>query len=655
MPTAASAELSGNEFIPAAPPQLVGGAVAERTQQPVPADAGEQTSPPTAETEVQKGRFSLKGMLGKVAVAAVAATIIAGGAAPEPAYANKTEAAKVSYDIADGLVRSQQRNGNFYDQIRRGGKSSYGNALGGAALIRLGLKSHNNTYVRAGRKAVNNATRKINKKRSGTLAFAQGGVAEAYIDVKNNPRLSQTGRRDLKQWGRWLGAQHSRYLIKRTGHENKYVVEANAILAMNKTGVKSKIQGAILGTRRKQLYNTAKNFVNKKVPRMINKKGEVLSDPPNNPIAYHNLSLGYYARSIQLLRSKASSSSRGTLRRLADTTELMAAPDGDTAYSGRSAGHQWNDSAAAYGLNLAAKQKNTSLTRRNSFRTLADKKIHRMALIGSGPKSEWSTPSLKLNFAEGRKSLDPYASQADYAGLRLYFANHATSTSTNRVSSASIIADRPGGRVLNQDKGIMATVTSNDRNSWGSIRGVAAGSLRSDFGFVIHQRRDANGVWRNVMPQRPSGGGTAGAGLYTARGTAKPYAKNMRYVGNGRVEATGGQRFGNDYGVRSGVKYSFEIGGNCVKTSVENPRPGDSYQYSAFFNKNATPIKGKNRQNEDTYYSPDGQIISFSGGTVASDRLAAINRVSSTGINISRQDYRLQVDGSGRPATMRQC
>jgi len=72
-----------------------------------------------------------------------------------------------------------------------------------------------------------------------------------------------------------------------------------------------------------------------------------MSDPSANPIAYHHLTLGYFAHALTRLR-RTTPATRGALVRMARGTLTIIAPDGEAAYWGRSQGQAWTLVLGAY-------------------------------------------------------------------------------------------------------------------------------------------------------------------------------------------------------------------------------------------------------------------------------------------------------------------
>ena len=77
---------------------------------------------------------------------------------------------------------------------------------------------------------------------SPTRAFKRWAVATAYNLAKEKLRHIPAVRRSMRRWARWLGHTRLDY-IGRNSYENKHLVDALAVLELQRTGLRSKIDG----------------------------------------------------------------------------------------------------------------------------------------------------------------------------------------------------------------------------------------------------------------------------------------------------------------------------------------------------------------------------------------------------------------------------
>ena len=350
------------------------------------------------------------------------------------------------------------------------------------------------------------------------------------------------------------------------------------MLEAHRTGLSSAVEGSIFAPAARA---RAEQLVNRTIPSMARgRRAFVLSDPPQNPIAYHALSHGMYARAVTILGNRASPRTRDTLRRLARATWLSMAPDGSTAYWGRSQGQGWTLSAAAYGLAATASSERSSAATDRRYHALAARALGRLRGYGVGPLGGHTIPALAQDQRGGLGALDPYAHTPEYAGLSLVFLNWAIPLLPRGRAEGMIAADRPMAAVLSGGSGRFATVRRG--RIWFAAR-QGAGDLRYDFGPVAAQRLGARG-WRDVIPYRPTGESSydsAGPVLLSGGGPGLPVGHAIRVARNGRVTVRGGFRRRKRW-LRKGVKFSIRPTSCGVEVAVRGRR-GDRYQFSAFF------------------------------------------------------------------------
>ena len=143
----------------------------------------------------------------------------------------------------------------------------------------------------------------------------------------------------------------------------------------------------------------------------------VISDPSENPIAYHHLTLGYFAHALTRLPHTAPPpDTRRTLVQMARGTLAITAPDGEAAYWGRSQGQAWTLALGAYGLRRA--QRHTSRAEAARFERVAQAMIARYRdLHEGGPLGLAIVPGYKHDPFTRYRGTDPYANAATYAGL----------------------------------------------------------------------------------------------------------------------------------------------------------------------------------------------------------------------------------------------
>ena len=520
--------------------------------------------------------------------------------------------------------------------------------MAGLGVLQAGARDRNARLIHTGLRAVTSATDKVDGWFP-TRPFAVWAVASAYNLTEQRLGRYVSARRALRRWARWLRHQKTTFL-HRGGYNNKYLVDALAVLEVQRTGLRSRVPRTILGSRRGSSRKRALGLMNRRIPAAVVTSQFVLSDPDTNPAAYHALSFALYARATRLLGRRASRRNRAVLRELARTTEQIAAPDGDLAYWGRSAQQKWTLSAAAYGLAVTAALPGVDPTVRMRYHALADRLLRRLGTYGVGSRGEWLTPSLKQEFTAGAKSLDTYARATEYTGLALVALNWAEQLLPLQASSRDALADGPNQSIVGQGVGRFATVRIGDL--WYAVKEQAVGErgigdLRYDFGLVAFKRLKA-GSWSDVIPLRPLGSGSAGPVLLTAQGPAFPSGASMVTSGDdGGVLIRGGFRYSDGGWARTQADFTVRPSEDrrCVVTSV-GALPGDRFEFSAFFRGEVTPaVRGRRVESGD-------QQVAFN----LPIRLAAPERgySSSSDARVTRQ--RVEVRSPvAQPVSMTTC
>ena len=528
-------------------------------------------------------------------------------AVPQAGAQTVSDFSQLSRELASPWPALQQPSGHLGDALQPDGSSRYGDAVAGLGILQTGVRDRDPRFITTGLRAVSAAARRVDPWYA-TRPFEVWAVAAAYNLAKQRLKRSRPARRALRRWAWWLKHQKTTYL-QRGGYNNKYLVDAVAVLETQRTGLRSRGRKTILGGRRSAARRRAIDLVNRRIPAMGGGTPFILSDPVTYPPAYHALSYAFYARAAQLLGRRASKRSRAMLDAMGQVVGQMIAPDGDLAYWGRSMQQKWTLSAAAYGLATTA-HLSRSPAAATQYRALAGRLLRRLQSYGAGPRGEWLTPSLRQDFAAGRMSLDTYARASEYSGLALVNLNWAHRLLVGRASLHENVAGAPGQALIGQGTGQFVTVRVGAL--WYAVRKEASGEegigdLRYDFGPVALKRLSA-GAWHDVTPLRPVGTGSAGPLLLTSRGAALPSGESIvASASDGSVLIRGGFRHWDGTWVRRNVGFTVSPtpDGRCLRLSV-GTLAGDRYEFSAFLRGDATPDVGRN------WIYSNGQRLEFS-------------------------------------------
>jgi hypothetical protein len=324
-------------------------------------------------------------------------------------------------------------------------------------------------------------------------------------------------------------------------------------------------------------------IVNRRAPTQAHGSGPyVLSDAPDYPPAYLALTAGLYARVVHALGPDASPAARGLLRRAADASVLVTAPDGDIAYWGRSQEQVWAPPSAAYAASVAAELPGTSRVNGARYRALVSSTLDRLGTAYPvGSRGQYIVPGLRPSLRGSGRMLDEYAGAPSMAGLALMMLNWTIDDTDAPEDPAQTAPARDHATVIGHGDGRVAVVRGGPL--WWVVRmrptrhRLYAGDLRYDSGLVAMKREFQTG-WRDVLPIRPRTkerfGDTAGPILLRG-GRRVPFeGRSIRAAGN-RVTVSG------MLGRRS-LGVSYEQTGCGVQMSFPGRR-GDRYELSAFF------------------------------------------------------------------------
>jgi hypothetical protein len=526
---------------------------------------------------------------------------------PQPASAL---AARLDARIAAPWPQLQEPDGRFRDIL--GGGTRYGEAALGYALLQAGVRERAPTLIRTALRGIYRALRaqRLHVRQS---VFENLSVAAAYDFARRRLRGDTEFRRMRPRWRRFLASRRFKELDSGHNYDNHYLADAVATLELLRTGVRSSDPRAVVGNPSAALADV-EQLVNFRVPAMAAQAGEtvhgartfVLSDPPDNPLAYQGLSLGLYARAIALLGPRASPVARRTLAEVARASWWLAAPDGDLAWMGRSDEESWALAGTAYGAATAARLPATGRRGAADLRALAVRALARLRGYGVGPDGLYITPAVRRAKARAARGLDSNAGGPSFTGITLMMLNWALPELRRGAGGGAIGSDRDGGSRLSVGPSRVAVVRR--RNVWFAVKPTPTwgrpDDLRYGFGLLALKVR-RHGRFTDVVPVRPQpgvapsqprtpSGPTSGPRVLTPPDSTGPvllrpgapagfpYGDAMSVRRDGAVLVTGGYRDAAGTTLRTGVTFTFVPTPAGVRLSVPRRR-GDRLQYSAFF------------------------------------------------------------------------
>ena len=400
---------------------------------------------------------------------------------------------------------------------------------------------------------------------------------------------------------------------------NKAIVEAVAVMELSRTGLSSAVRGTVLNDPA-QAVALAKRLLRRTLPRAARpfersagSAGRVamLGDYPGTPLAYHALATGFLARATELMGDSAPSAARTLLRRGADASWALQAPDGDVGYIGRSQEQAWTLPLTAYGVEVAGDQPGGG-ARAGRYRAVAERAVGRLGdAYGRGREGLLVTPALGQNLQAGIRGLDPYVAAVSYNGLTLVALEWAIAAAGEATPPTGIGADGDSGFRLSAGDASFATVRAGD--VWFAVKRAhsASADMRYDFGLVALKVRGAGGRWTDAMPLRPlidRAGDSAGPLLRRHGRVGAPQGRSLTIGRDGTVTVGGGFRASGGRWLRRGVDFRFEPTACGVALTVP-VRRSDRLEYSAFFS--GAPSTSPGRASDAT------QSVTFSPGAAA--------------------------------------
>ncbi|HEX8054247.1 MAG TPA: hypothetical protein VF517_14750 [Thermoleophilaceae bacterium] len=508
----------------------------------------------------------------------------------------------------------QRPNGHFRSSI--GGGTRYGNAYMGYALLMSGVRTGDDAAVEAGLRGLTNPLQP-GRRPNRPSVFESLALAAGYNIAREHAAGEPLFKRFRAAWEDFLRDAPLIRLPAVTYYGNHWLIEAVEIRELLATGLRSESPTSVLGGQRANADRLSSELINKRIPAMAraeavaapNGRAFVLSDPPDNPLAYQGLSLGFYARGVELLGDEASDAARRTLAEVARASLLLAAPDGDVAYFGRNQEQAWGLAGTVYGAYAAADLDETGSAEDGQLRELASRALQRLLTVHG--VTHWGleiTPSVARSRWVPPAGLDSGAGGPSFGGLVLALLEWARDESREPPDRVSIPADRPLRTKLSHAESRFTVIRRGP--VWAVIRPTISGKypydVRYDFGVVAMKvlRSDR---WVDVLRHRPftaADPDSAGPILRTGGVPAFPFASDVGVAPNGAVTMRGGWRLaptrvkrvvatlpdggkvralGSIPGapVRTGVVFRFEPT-DCGMQLTFPVQAGDAIEYSAF-------------------------------------------------------------------------
>jgi hypothetical protein len=480
------------------------------------------------------------------------------------------------------------------------GNARYAESVLGYALLRTGVRTGNDALIDTALRSLTWVAKHPEYRDTLQTNFETWSLASSYNLARTRIPNRKLFRENRKAWERWLTTVKPLLLVPGARrYFNHHLVEAVATFELKRTGLRSKVKGAVLNPK---TYNSVERLAVRTVedevfdvarPTRLNSGGGVaamVSDRPEYPLAYQGLSMGFYARALEVMGSRLSSRARRLLGEMVHASWLFTAPDGDLAYTGRSQEESWALTMTAYGAQVAARQPGVGAGRAARWQALADRAVQRLESdYPVGPTGLWIIPALGRDPQRGLAGIDDYAGGAIFSGLTLAFLEFARDEAqAHKRTIGRLAADANGARRVGRLDDSFVTVRSG--TVWFAVRQSRdlqrrMDDLRTDFGLIMLKRR-IDGHWRDVIPARPKtetpdrkAADSAGPRLRPGGGGAMAIPVGSKIsTGASSARVTGGWRMPDGSIGHAGTVFSYDATECGVRQRVPVPA-GDAIEY----------------------------------------------------------------------------
>ena len=314
----------------------------------------------------------------------------------------------------------------------------------------------------------------------------------------------------------------------------------------------------------------------------------ILSDPTENPLAYHALSTLMLGHAVAALGGRAPASLSRAFDRAARALVGLIAPDGDVAYIGRGQGQVWTVAATVDALSLAAAS-SPDATWRGRYLAGAQLALHRLEAVY--PRSGWGLPVVPrlAHVARPRSyvGVDGYANSVEYNGLAVWALRDAAAVLARiPQTQAGAVPSQTEGAFLDPSHARFATVTHG--RLWFAVHGTDSNLSDDRYGFgLVAAERVGSAGWKPVLPARPltSRPQVGGMAMRAGGRTLYPTGTDMSVTPGGAVHVSGRWRAA---GGRPGpdASWLFRPSGEGVELAFEAP-PGAAFQFQIWFEEGA--------------------------------------------------------------------
>ena len=503
-----------------------------------------------------RARITLAALLAAAGCLVCLVTVSGAGAQPGPAptpAALASQAGALADAVAAQWQQHELASGALVDPVIGPLRGDYGDAMIGQAMVVAGSADGDEQLISDGI-----AAELADAAHPDGGGFELLGLSGAY----------SANQQALAQDPAWLAARPriARFLHRHRAsisdlgacytnphcYTNLKLVSAIADLSLLGTGLRSGQKGELLTKRhalRKHalaLLAMADENAGQDAYRIGNPGLSgigILSDPSENPLAYHALSTVMLGRALLLLGPNASSATLGAFDRTAKALVGLLAPDGDATYIGRGQGQVWTVGVTVDALAIAAELTGNA-TWRGRYLAAAQVALNRLQSVY--PSSGWGLP-LVPRFAtiggpHSYAGIDHYADTVEYNGLALWALDDAAAALAKaQPAPAESLPSTTGGAFVDPSHTQFAAVTHG--GLWFAVHALDSNldDPRYGFGLVAAELNDPAG-WQAVLPAAPlTNQPVVGSlALRGSKGPLHPVGSRISVSGAGVVTIRGG-------------------------------------------------------------------------------------------------------------------
>ena len=508
--------------------------------------------PAVDESNPRRRRLVVVGILTTCLLAAGGFVAFGGGSSSQTDGGKVSQQIKsLSQSVATAWFPYQGATGVMRLPARGLNRFARNTAYYGAALLMMAQRQPTQAkraeFTKRGVLAVNHAIDNSAKGSPFTFLAAAIAYVTASRELADIPQVANA----LPAWGTWLNQQ--RRSDAQTKHDcfanpdcynNWDLIRALAVVeALRAKPVGAKVKGAFLDNRQ-ATRDWLKGIFNHDVPKSIGPQPDtdwslgasgVLSDPPMNPSAYHQLSSALLTEARSVSPGLFSKLGTATAKRVSRYSKALVAPNGDVAQSGRSQLQSWTLAAALLTAAHGVGGKYDATWRAVGQRVLDRLSSERYR----DPTGVFAiTPSARSQTLDG---IDRYAAPADYNGLTLMLLELAARAWTDGGTAGQVPTDRTG---LFADLHGSHLVIGREPDLWWQWQtrpeaGVERQDFRSDAGLIQVQSK-STGSWLPLLAARPLSAIAKPAGpALVLKGVSHPFVVRSVKPINGGAELRG--------------------------------------------------------------------------------------------------------------------